>query len=100
MLKTIEEWNNHFNKVIGDYDYVRWHFDKNSKEFKFYVFFKPTFDKVVDNSWQEQYIKWIKENYPDIKQELDYTGFCAGSESVVFMFNNEEIATAFKLRWL
>jgi len=99
MLKTIEEWNYQFDHAIGDYDYLKWHFNKNSEEFKFHVFFKPTFNKVDHDSWLDQYVEWMKENYPDIKKELDYTGFCAGFESVVFMFDSEEVAIAFKLRW-
>lgn len=41
-----------------------------------------------------------EKNYPYIKHDIGYTGYSSGYESMVFMSNNEDIATAFKLRWL
>jgi len=94
MLKTIEEWNDHFDNQLGHHARVRYSFNKSIKTLKHYVFINPS--SVVD--WSNQYIQWMYENYPDIKHGPEYVGYYSGGE-VIFMFNNKEIAMAFKLRW-
>lgn len=96
MLKTIEEWNDHFDNKIGDYTRIKYSFNKSMETLKYYVFING----AIGIYWSKRYIEWMDENYPDIEHgSTGYMGYCSDSE-IIFMFNNEEAAIAFKLRWI